>query len=486
MTTGAVAASRPKNVRQAANSSSVAIPGPLRSSTPSRTRSADSTHARSSASGTCRSRVDLTLARVVAGSSVSASSQRLRTISPSAQNVRPPPKAGHRPSCHQTSSIRPSTYLRNSQARRDLPIPAGPVTDTRRRRPSRLVAWNRSLSRRSSSARPVNGASRPSLRLRPPRSATTRRARQAGTGLALPLSARSPTCSKAIAPPAARRVASPTSTVPGFAADCSRAAVLTMSPATIPWFTAPSVTAASPVSTPARASMPWPRTATASTSSSAARTARSASSSWATGLPQTAMTASPMNFSMTPPYRPTTSWARSKYRPRVSRTSSLSRPSAKGVKPTRSAKRMLTRRRSAAGSPIVDPPATTAPALDPSGAPQSPQKRLPGGFGAPQAAQFDARVEPQSPQKRFSGGFSAPHAGQVIGHLVAGQGRDRPRRSRGGERIEWREPAPAQGPHPRPSPWRGASPRAEYATALPSTARRVPGTTSHEGPSGSR
>ena len=40
---------------------------------------------------------------------------------------------------------------------------------------------------------------------------------------------------------------------------------------------------------------------TASTSSSAARTARSASSSCATGAPQTAMTASPMNFSMVPP-----------------------------------------------------------------------------------------------------------------------------------------------------------------------------------------
>ena len=40
---------------------------------------------------------------------------------------------------------------------------------------------------------------------------------------------------------------------------------------------------------------------TASTSSSAARTARSASSSCATGVPQTAITASPMNFSTVPP-----------------------------------------------------------------------------------------------------------------------------------------------------------------------------------------
>ena len=49
------------------------------------------------------------------------------------------------------------------------------------------------------------------------------------------------------------------------------------------------------------AAMPGPRTRTASTSSSPARTARSASSSRATGVPHTAMTASPMNFSTLPP-----------------------------------------------------------------------------------------------------------------------------------------------------------------------------------------
>ena len=83
-----------------------------------------------------------------------------------------------------------------------------------------------------------------------------------------------------------------------------REAVLTRSPATMPWPSAPIVTAASPVRTPAareperRAS---PSAATAATRSSAARTARSASSSFATGVPQTAITASPMNFSTVPP-----------------------------------------------------------------------------------------------------------------------------------------------------------------------------------------
>ena len=68
-------------------------------------------------------------------------------------------------------------------------------------------------------SRPTNGASRRSPRPRPPRSATTRRARHAGTGAALPLSSCSPAASKAIALDAARCVASPTRTAPGGATD---------------------------------------------------------------------------------------------------------------------------------------------------------------------------------------------------------------------------------------------------------------------------
>ena len=94
-------------------------------------------------------------------------------------------------------------------------------------------------------------------RSRPPRSATTRIARHAVTGASLPLSdllaERPRTRSRSRA---ARCVASPTSTVPGCAAPWSRLAVLTRSPATMPWFVAPMVTAASPVSTPARAWIP--------------------------------------------------------------------------------------------------------------------------------------------------------------------------------------------------------------------------------------
>ena len=93
---------------------------------------------------------------------------------------------------------------------------------------------------------------------------------------------------------------------PGGAMDWIREAVLTRSPATIPSPSAPMVTAASPVNTPARARSSGaptssPSAETAATRSSAARTARSGSSSVATGVPQTAMTASPMNFSTVPP-----------------------------------------------------------------------------------------------------------------------------------------------------------------------------------------
>ena len=47
-------------------------------------------------------------------------------------------------------------------------MPAGPMTQTSRGRPSRPVAWKRSLSRRSSSSRPTNGASSASDRPTPP------------------------------------------------------------------------------------------------------------------------------------------------------------------------------------------------------------------------------------------------------------------------------------------------------------------------------
>jgi hypothetical protein len=296
--TSPVAAMRSKKVRHAPNScSGLADSAPM----PRSASRAGSIQRRSVSSGTCSITDAAIRARVVASSSSAASPARRRIISPSAQNVMPSPYDGERPVCHHTDSRIPSVYFENSQPSRLFPMPAGPTTLTRRMRPSRPVAWKRSLSSRSSSSRPTNGASSVSERPRPPTSATTRIARQAGSGAALPFSSRPPADSKAIAALADRMVCSSTRTVPGSATPCSRDAVLMRSPATMPWFVAFRVTAASPVRMPARAWMPGPSPRTASTSSSAARTLRSASSSRAVGAPQSAMTASPMNFSTVPP-----------------------------------------------------------------------------------------------------------------------------------------------------------------------------------------
>ena len=121
--------------------------------------------------------------------------------------------------------------------------------------------------------------------------------------------------------PAATMVSSPMTISPGSAAVWSRAATLTTCPATSAWlvvFSAGATT--SPVLTPMRARSRRPTSASTSSLkpsraariSSAARTARSASSSCRAGTPNTPTTASPMNFSTTPPWYSTRSRIRSK------------------------------------------------------------------------------------------------------------------------------------------------------------------------------
>ncbi len=77
-----------------------------------------------------------------------------------------------------------------------------------------------------------------------------------GTGSVFPFNVCSPTAEKSIAARDRRHVPSSTSTASGFAAACTRAAVLTASPATMPSPVAPTVTATEPVTTPARAASP--------------------------------------------------------------------------------------------------------------------------------------------------------------------------------------------------------------------------------------
>ena len=84
-----------------------------------------------------------------------------------------------------------------------------------------------------------------------------------------------------------------------------RDAVLTRSPATIPWPLAPTVTAASPVSTPARARSSGVDLGAERVDGVDEVERRPHGPLGvvllATGAPQTAMTASPMNFSTVPP-----------------------------------------------------------------------------------------------------------------------------------------------------------------------------------------
>jgi hypothetical protein len=69
----------------------------------------------------------------------------------------------------------------------------------------------------------------------------------------------------------------------------------------------------------------------------------------AVGVPQTAITASPMNFSTTPPYRAITVRATAKYSDNNSRTASGSQASDSGVNPTKSQNNTEHTRRSAVG-----------------------------------------------------------------------------------------------------------------------------------------
>ena len=104
-----------------------------------------------------------------------------------------------------------------------------------------------------------------------------------------------------------RDVRSPRKISPGAAACSRRAATFTASPVTIFWSPIPATT--SPVFTPIRHAdvILWSRSSSGFNASSpsrmstAARTARTASSSWTWGTPKTAMTASPMYFSTVPP-----------------------------------------------------------------------------------------------------------------------------------------------------------------------------------------
>ena len=297
----------------------------------------------------------------------------------------------------------------NSRTRRLLPIPGAPSSVTSsgerwlRRRAS--ASWRRATS----FALPTSGASRCTVGRAGPRAATTS---HAGTGSAFPFARTGSTSRYSIVSRVARYVASPTRMPSTGAADWSRAQVLTTSPAAIhspPSGRAWSATAATPLFTPIRMCSSLPMSAAFSSSTRdrtarAARTARSGSSSWATGAPKIATTASPMNFSTVPPYRSSSTRRFSNTVPRNARTSSGSSCSASSVEPTTSAKRTLTKRRSSLGprcSPV-------------SAVPHVGQKAKRSSTGDPQDSHTVPSGEPQPAQKRAPSSFSNPHAAQLI------------------------------------------------------------------------
>ncbi len=186
-----------------------------------------------------------------------------------------------------------------------MPSPGSPTTIAKPGLSVAVTRFQADISRPSSAARPTKLVSAP-LRTGDSCAPT---ATQTGTGSALPLAVIGSASSNAIAARQARYVRSSTSTPLTGAADWSRAAVFRTSPQAIPWpspIFASSETIASPVVMPTRTRSSRDgsssfRASIAAMIARPARTARSGSSSWATGAPKSATTASPMNFSTLPP-----------------------------------------------------------------------------------------------------------------------------------------------------------------------------------------
>ena len=171
--------------------------------------------------------------------------------------------------------------------------------------------------------------------------------RHASTGFRFPFAVTAGAGSIHVAFSTRRRVDAPMRISPGSADSSRRFAVLTASPVTS---VLPSPVTTSPLLIPIRIRSSGRRSSASSALSSvsaacistAARTARSASSSCSCGTPNTAMIASPMNFSIVPPWRSTGVCIAPYHRLRSARSDSGSRRSPSSVKPARSQKSTVT------------------------------------------------------------------------------------------------------------------------------------------------
>ena len=183
---------------------------------------------------------------------------------------------------------------RRASVIRDLPIPASPVSRTTW--PSPLLACRqRSSSKASSWSRPTIGATPPACRAaKRLSSACSPRTAKAGIGSEMPLSLCGPRSLRTNRSPSRFLVVPAMTTIAGSATACSLAARFGVSPTTACRWAAPSPmrspTTTRPVAMPMRVSSVLrdgvvSRDAAAVTASPA-RTARSASSSWALGQPK--------------------------------------------------------------------------------------------------------------------------------------------------------------------------------------------------------
>ena len=186
-------------------------------------------------------------------------------------------------------------------------------------------------------------------RRRRPGGASVATATHASTGSPRPFTCWAPSDSYVMMSAVVACVDGPTTTWPGAASASSRLAVFTASPmAVISPPSAPTIT--SPVFTPTRiwTSTPMRSASVASVRCiwSPQRTARSASSSCATGAPKMATISSPTILSTRPPYAVTSDASAAKHESTSRFTCSGSAASAIPVKPTRSPNTRVATRRS--------------------------------------------------------------------------------------------------------------------------------------------
>ena len=298
-----------RSSRQTSSGRSRASPSSTRL-TPQNTSSLGTTRSESPMAAPTCSKAAPASSRSPIASEIAPSPPSSPTSSTRGQYVIPGPYGRQRPDATRAPGANRDA---SSWASLDLPIPAGPISETRphlRSPNSRSIA---ALISSSSPTRPTRGAS--SRRAYPAAVASTSSRASRVTGWLFPLAlnrSRGPTLTASLT---SGYVAVPIRIAPFSAACSSRLARFTASPVTNDSPVPGSPATTSPVLMPMRQASSTPQVPRSSAFRSPrrrcisvpVRTARRASSSCTTGTPKTAMTSSPRNRSTVPPCSRTTS-----------------------------------------------------------------------------------------------------------------------------------------------------------------------------------